>query len=586
MKTTGRLLQFLKPFTGWVALSILLSTATIASGIGLLGTSAYLISRAALQPSIAVLQVAIVGVRFFGISRGVFRYLERLTSHSVNFRLLARLRVWLYRTIEPLAPAKLQDFSSGDLLNRVLADVDTLENFYVRVVAPYASAGLTIIGMGWFLGRFDLKLGLILASGLILSGIGIPLAAYATGRSPGKAVVTIKARLSVALIESIQGIGDLIAFNRAGEAVARLNGLGNRLAQAQRRMVWGSAWINAGNGLLANLTMVLVLWLVIPLVANGQLEGFLLPVMVMLVLASFEAVTPLAVAAQYHSASLESGARLFELEQISPAVTEPTAPVIIAPLPLLLELRDVSFQYKENSDDALTDLSLRLDPEKKIAVVGPSGAGKTSLINVLLRLWEFDRGEILLNDTDIRLFRPADVRAQFSVISQSAYIFNATLRQNLRLARAGAGDDELHTALLQAGLADWAAALPDGMDTWVGEHGLRLSGGERQRLAVARALLHDTPLVILDEPTANLDAVTEAALIQQLQSALAANSVLWITHRLVGLEWMDEILVLDGGKIVERGTAVELIKTGGLYARLHQIQQRVIPVTFSSPSSL
>ena len=586
MKTTGRLLQFLKPFTGWVALSVLLSTATIASGIGLLGTSAYLISRAALQPSIAVLQVAIVGVRFFGISRGVFRYLERLTSHSVNFRLLARLRAWLYRTIEPLAPAKLQDFSSGDLLNRVLADVDTLENFYVRVVAPYASAGLTIIGMGWFLGRFDLKLGLSLAGGLILSGIGIPLGAFAIGRSPGKAAVAIKARLSAALIESIQGMGDLTAFNRSEAAAARLNGLGNRLAQAQRRMVWGSAWINAGNGLLANLTMVLVLWLAIPLVASGQMEGFLLPVVIMLALASFEAVTPLAVAAQYHSASLESGARLFELEKIPPAVTDPTAPLTIAPSPLRLELRDVSFQYNENTDDALTAISLRLDPGKKIAVVGPSGAGKTSLIHVLLRLWDFDRGEILLNGTDSRLFRPADVRAQFSVISQSAYIFNATLRQNLRLARPDAGEADLHAVLLQVGLADWVAALQDGLDTWVGEHGLRLSGGERQRLAVARALLHDTPLVILDEPTANLDAVTEAALLRQLQFALAAKSVLWITHRLVGLEWMDEILVLDGGQIVERGKATDLIKTGGLYARLHEIQQRVIPATFSSPSSL
>jgi ATP-binding cassette subfamily C protein CydC len=256
------------------------------------------------------------------------------------------------------------------------------------------------------------------------------------------------------------------------------------------------------------------------------------------------------------------------------------------PPPLHLELRDVSLSYNQSTDDALTDISLRLGPGKKLAVVGPSSAGKTSLIHVLLRLWDFGRGEILLNDTDIRLFRPADVRAQFSVISQTAYIFNATLRQNLRLARAGAGDDELHTVLMQAGLAEWAAALPDGLDTWVGEHGLRMSGGERQRLAVARALLHDTPLVILDEPTANLDAITEAALIQQLQSALATKSVLWITHRLVGLEWMDEILVLDGGQIVERGKASDLIKTGGLYARLHEIQQRAIPATFSSPTSL
>src|SRR3972149_605898 len=182
VKTTWLLLRFLKPFTGWVLLSVLLSPAPVASGIGLLGTSAYLISRAALQPSIAVLQVAIVGVRFFGLSRGIFRYLERLTAHSVNFRLLARLRTWLYRTIEPLAPARLQDFSSGDLLNRILTDVDTLENFYVRVVAPYAAAGLTIVGMGLFIARFEARVVARLTSGMLLVISATPAAAYFVSR--------------------------------------------------------------------------------------------------------------------------------------------------------------------------------------------------------------------------------------------------------------------------------------------------------------------------------------------------------------------------------------------------------------------
>lgn len=586
MKTTWRMLQFLRPFTGWVALSVLLSSATIASGIGLLGTSAFLISRAALQPSIAVLQVAIVGVRFFGISRGIFRYLERLSTHSVNFRLLAKARTWLYRTLEPLAPARMQDFSSGDLLNRILTDVDTLENFYVRVVAPYAAAGLTILGMGLFIGRYDAFLGLALAIGLILSGFAIPVLAYLTSLAAGRAGQTLKARLSAALVADLQGMSDLTAYNRASDYSQHLVDLARELGATQRRLVWVSAWTNASNGLLTNMTMVAVLWLAIPLVSSGRLEGYLLPVITILVMASFEAVTPLATAAQFHSASQQSGDRLFHLDSLTPAVSQPQQPLEIPSPPLELELKQVAFQYESGAEAALQDISLRLSPGKKIALIGPSGAGKTSLTNILLRLWDFDSGEILLNGLDLRRFRPTQVRGQFSVISQSTYLFNATLGQNLRLAQPDATDDVLFAALQQAGLSEWAAALPAGLDTWLGEHGMRLSGGERQRLAIARALLQNTPLVILDEPTANLDVLNEAAIIENLHTALADKSVLWITHRLAKLEWMDEIIVLDSGRIAERGTHVELIKTGGLYARLLELQKQMIPLTFSSPPSL
>lgn len=582
MSTTWRLLQFLKPFTGRVLLSILLSTATIASGIGLLGTSTYLISRAALQPSIAVLQVAIVGVRFFGISRGIFRYLERLTTHSVNFRLLARLRSWLYRTLEPLAPARLQDFSSGDLLNRILTDIDTLENFYVRVVAPYIAAGLTILGMGLFIGRFDALLGLIASGGLILSGFVIPILAYLASRAAGRAGAALKSRLSTAMVADLQGISDLTACNRAADSSQHLVDLSRDLAAVQRKQVWVGAWANATNGLLTNLTMVAVLWLAIPLVSSGRLEGFMLPVITILVMASFEAVTPLATAAQFHSTSQESGARLFQLESLTPAIVPPIQPMEIPPPPLELELRNVTFQYEAGTDAALQDISLRLTPGKKLALIGPSGAGKTTLVNILLRLWEFDSGEIYLNGLDLRRFSPSQVRDHFSVISQSTYLFNATLGQNLRLAQPGASNDVLLAVLRQAGLSAWIATLPEGLNTWLGEHGMRMSGGERQRLAIARAILQNTPLVILDEPTANLDVVTEAAIIDQLHLTLADKSVLWITHRLAKLEWMDEIIVLDSGRIAERGTHAELIKTGGHYAHLLELQKQLIPLTFSS----
>lgn len=585
MNITWRLLQFLRPFTGWVLLSITFSLATIAAGIGLLGTSAYVISRAALHPSIAVLQVAIVGVRFFGVARGVFRYLERLTTHSVNFQLLAQLRAWVYRMIEPLVPAAMPGISSGDLLNRVINDVDTLENFYVRVVSPYVAAGITIIGMGLFIGQFDLWLGLILFAGMLLCGLFIPLAALKLGKGPGERIITTRANWSGGFVESLQGISDLAVFNRTGTMLKKLADMNQDLGKAQIHQVRGGAWVNATNSLAANLTMAGVLWAAIPLVTNGRLEGFLLPVIVMLVLASFEAVTPLALAAHVHSATRQAGKRLFELESCNPLVAPPPAPLPVKARQHTITVRGLSFKYREDDPAALHNIDIQLQPGKKLAVVGPSGGGKSTLINLLLRLWDFSEGQILLDGEDVRLYDADELRRLFTVIAQSTYIFNASVRQNLKLAQPDAADDDLVKALEQAGLGEWLLTLPKGLDTWVGEHGLRLSGGERQRLAVARALLRDTPFVVLDEPTANLDTATEAALVTRLLSLLNGKSVLWITHRLIRMECMDEIILLDGGRIAERGTHEILIKQGGLYARLWELQNRMLPLTSSSPQS-
>lgn len=579
------LLTFFRPFVGWVALSVLLGVATIASGIGLMGVSAYLIAYAAFQPSIAVLQVAIVGVRFFGISRAVFRYLERLVSHSVNFRHLARLRVWFYSQIEPLAPAHLQKTRSADLLARAVADIETLENFYVRAIAPPLAALLVMAGMGWFVGQFDPRLALVLLSALLVGGLGLPVLAYFLSKAPGAAVVTRRAELQAVLLDTIQGMPDLLAYGQTNAYLSRIRAAGNILGQAQWRLGVAGALANALSILLVGLTLAGVLLISIPLVGS-RIDGITLAVLALVTLAAFEAVNPLPQAAQQLESSFQAARRLFD----PTAVAQPaglSSPAPLAPRTAGLRIRGLTFTYPGEADPALVNFSLDLPPGKHVALIGPSGVGKTTLIRLLLRFWDGWQGEIELDGQDIRRYNPEDVRRQMAVVAQSPYLFAGTLRQNLLLARPDAGQVDLDCAVRRAQLEELLARLPQGMDTWLGESGLQLSGGERQRVNIARALLRDSPLMILDEPAANLDAANERRILETVRQAGKGHSVIYITHRLVGLEDMDEILVMQTGQVIERGRHNELLAAGGVYARLWQMHLEMIAWqgNFSSSTS-
>ncbi|MBN1371163.1 MAG: thiol reductant ABC exporter subunit CydD [Anaerolineaceae bacterium] len=571
----GRLLGFLGPFAGSTVLSILLSVATLLSGIGLLGASAYLIASAALHPSIAALQVAIVGVRAFGIGRGVFRYLERLVSHSVNFRLLARLRVWFYRALEPLAPARLEQQRGGDLLNRITGDIDILENFYVRAVAPPIAAAIVTAGMGWFTGRYHPALGELLAGGLLLAGIGLPLLTHTLSRAAGKTESRARSALSAALVDGIQGLPDLLAFNAADRQAARLSALSREHSQTHLRLAWSGALGNAAGLLLTNLTLWVLLLAAIPLVTVGAISGVDLAVLSLLALASFEAVTPLSLAAQNLESCLQAARRLFELVQAKPAVTDPVQP-LPAPTSMALQARDLTFHYAPEQPAALRNVTFDLPPAKRVALVGPSGAGKSTLARLLLRFWDCPPGSLLLDGQDIRAYANNDVRAKIALVDQHTYLFNNTLRVNLLLAQPRAEESALWAALRDAQLESMASQLPQGLDTWLEEGGARLSGGERQRVAAARALLRNVPLLILDEPAANLDAHTGRLLLDALLETLPGRSLLYITHWLAGLERMDEVWVMEEGQITARGTHAQLLAQGGWYARAWQVQQSVL----------
>ncbi len=578
MRTFWRLLKLTFPFKWWIALAALLGFATIGSSIGLMATAAYLISAAALHPSIAVLQVSIVGVRFFGLSRGVFRYLERLVSHQVTFRLLARLRVWFYRAIEPLAPAGLMAYRSGDLLNRIVTDIDNLQHFYIRVIAPPVVAGLVILLMWLLMATFDIRLAVMTVIFLLLAGLALPLLTRRLSRGSGQRLTAGRAELNVALVEGIQGAGELLLAGRATTHRQRVDRLGREFVELQEKEVRLSALQNAFSGLLTNWFTLVILLMAIPLVNQGRLDGVYLAVLVLAGIAGFEAVTPLAESWQHLEGSLAAARRLFELVDAGQAVPKPAAPAgVSSPVPqnFGLSVRNLAFRYGSGELPALENLSFELPPGKKLAVVGPSGAGKSTIVNLLLRFWEYQAGEIRLGGHDLRRYHPDNVRQLMGVVSQNAYLFNDTIRGNLLMANPQAGQADLIRVAQQAGIYDFIQTLPQGYDTWVGEQGLRLSGGQRQRLAIARALLKEAPILLLDEATANLDPLVEQEIIKTIHNLPGGQSVLMITHRLVGLESMDEILVLETGRIVERGQHNDLLPAKGSYSRMYALQQQI-----------
>lgn len=576
MKTFLRLLTFLASSRWRVVLAIFLGCAMIASNMILLGMAAYLIAAAALGPLLISLTLPIYIVRFMSVARAGSRYAERVVSHNVTFRLLARLRVWAYSRLEPLAPSHLLTYRSGDVLTRLVSDVEELQNVYLRIVAPiFVAVAIVLLTFGLFT-IFSPILAWVALAFLVSTGIGVSLLAAALSRGSGKQQLTVRSELNMQVVDGIQGIQDLLAFGRAEDQQRKLANLDSMLGRIQRRMAYISGLQLALNDGLMNLALCALLILSIPLVTSGAISGVYLGFLALVILASFEAIQPLTQAFQFLGHSLAAGERVFKLADTTPLITEPTIPLrsvdIRSSAGSTLEFEHVHFAYQADEREVLSEINFSIAPGSRVAIVGPSGSGKSTLVRLALRFWDPTSGTVLLNGHDVRKYALADLRNLIGVVAQDTYLFNDTIRGNLLLGRPDASDSEIKHVLEQAQLTNFVDQLPQGLQTWVGEHGLRLSGGERQRLAIARALLKNAPLLILDEATANLDPVTEAALLEALAELMRGRTTLMITHRLTALEQMDTILVLDHGKISEQGTHDQLMQAEGLYRQMFDLQ--------------
>ncbi len=563
-----RLLAMARPLRGRLLAAVAAGAAATGCGVALLAVSGYLLARASQHPSIIAISAAVVAVRALSIGRGVSRYLERLATHDVAFRVLAQVRVAIWRRLEALAPAGVALFRSGDLLARLISDVDATQDLFIRGVTPVLAAALVGGGAVAVCLFILAPAAAVLAAGLLIAGVVVPLTAAAVAKKAAQAAAPARGRLAATVTDLLDGAADLHAFGAVGAELARSDATDAELTRLEGRTAAASA---LGVGLMSavtGLTIWGVLLLGVSATGSGTLSRVPLAVLTLTALASFEAVTALPAAAVQLGQARVAAGRIAAVMDAPDPVRAPSRPRALPPGPFGIQLRDATVRYRPDGPPALDQVSLDLPPGRRVALVGANGAGKSTVAAVLLRFCELTAGDALLNGRDLASYAADDVRSVIGGCPQDPHLFNATIRENLRLARPDATDEELRAAAARARLLPWITSLPLGWDTGVGIGGAAVSGGERQRLALARAFLADPALLILDEPTAHLDPPTRRALTADLLDATEGQTVLLITHELDGLDQVDHIVVLDHGRIAEQGSHQQLRHAGGHYQRM------------------
>ncbi|MFZ4832656.1 heme ABC transporter ATP-binding protein/permease CydC [Rouxiella sp. Mn2063] len=571
MKVLLPYLALYRHHAGRMTLGVILAIVTLLASIGLLSLSGWFLAASSLAGLAGLYSfnymLPAAGVRGAAIARTAGRYAERLVSHDATFRVLAHLRVYTFKKILPLSPGGLARFRQAELLNRLVADVDTLDHLYLRVLSPLITALIVIIVVTVGLSLLDIQLAITLAVIMLALLVLLPVVFYRQGKPIGTELTQLRAEYRTQLNSWLQGQAELVVFDAQPRFRQQLDETEQRWLHRQQQQAKLGGVSQALMIAASGLTVTLLLWMASGGLATTSQPGALIALFVFTPLAAFEALGPVATAFQHLGQVVASASRVSQIINTQPAVSFPEQGPNAA-AQAHLQIKGVTFTYPEQPLPVLRDINLDISAGQHIALLGQTGCGKSTLAQLITRAWDVQQGEISLNGVPLAQYDEATLRSMMTVVSQRVHIFNTTLRDNLLMAAPDSSDLRLTEVLQQVELPQLLE--DEGLNAWLGEGGRQLSGGEQRRLGLARALLHDAPLWILDEPTEGLDAETERHILLLIERCCADKTLILITHRLHGLDKMSQICVMEEGHIVEQGSHAELVSITGRYARYLQ----------------